>query len=317
MIPKRIFSIWLNEKKEFPPLMERCIKSHKLPGYEHRLITLDNCYRGSRYVNECLASKNWVKASDFLRMHYLYMEGGIYLDADMKVLKNFDDMLENKLFVCREENNFIANSAVGSVKEHPLLGEYLNTVENNYRGDGNLIFEVGMGLFTDFIYKADVDKMGIKIYEPEYFFPYNHQTGKINKTKNTRVWHYFAKSWVKEDLPMVSIVIPTLGREEKLKGLLEKIKENADYPNYEVIVERDSFKNRQGAPKTFKKGVKRSKGELVMYLGNDCVPEKGFLRLAVDKMMNTFPDMDGLVGLNDGYWKGEVATHFLASKKLL
>jgi len=118
-------------------------------------------------------------------------------------------------------------------------------------------------------------------------------------------------------LPKVSIVIPTLGRQEKLQRLLKLIDENANYPDYEVIVQEDNFENRQGAPKTLKKGVERSTGDLVMFLGNDVIPQKDFLILAVMKMANTFPDMDGLVGLNDGYWHGELATHWLASKKLL
>jgi tetratricopeptide (TPR) repeat protein len=126
------------------------------------------------------------------------------------------------------------------------------------------------------------------------------------------IWY----KWVCE-FPKVSIVIPTLGREDKLLRLLSKIKENANYPDYEVIVEPDSFDNRQGVPTLVKRGVEKAKGDLIMYLGNDCIPEKNFLLYAVLKMMRDFPDMDGLVGLNDGYWTSEFATHWLASKKLL
>ncbi len=118
--------------------------------------------------------------------------------------------------------------------------------------------------------------------------------------------------------PKVSIIIPTLGREDKLQRLLSEIPCQAGYENYEIIVERDNFENRQGVPKTLKKGVEKSTGDLVMYLGNDCIPQKDFLKLAVQRMYRSFGDaMDGLVGLNDGYWKTGLATHWLASKKLL
>jgi glycosyltransferase involved in cell wall biosynthesis len=126
--------------------------------------------------------------------------------------------------------------------------------------------------------------------------------------------------WVKWiNRPLVSIVIPTLGRPDKLHRLLQKIKENAGYDNYEVLVGTDEFPpNNIGAPKMVKRLVEQSKGELVMFLGNDCIPEKDFLQLAVFRMIKEFPEMDGLIGLNDGYWKtGEFATHWLASKKLL
>jgi glycosyltransferase involved in cell wall biosynthesis len=118
--------------------------------------------------------------------------------------------------------------------------------------------------------------------------------------------------------PKVSIVIPTLGREEQLTNLVNSLPETTEWTNFEVIVERDSFEDRSGAPKTVKKGVDRSTGDFVCFLGNDCRPEKGFLRRALEKMYQSFPYADGLVGLNDGIWtKGELATHWLASKRLL
>jgi len=117
--------------------------------------------------------------------------------------------------------------------------------------------------------------------------------------------------------PKVSIVIPSLGREDKLKRCLDAIKENAGYDNYEIIVEYDSLDDRQGAPKTLKKGVEKSTGELVAFIGNDCIPRKNFLINAIIAMHRHFPDLDGLIGFNDCYWKGEFATHWLASKRLL
>ena len=117
--------------------------------------------------------------------------------------------------------------------------------------------------------------------------------------------------------PKVSIVIPTLGRAEKLQRCLKAIHDNAGYDNYEIIVEEDSFADRQGAPKTLKKGADRSTGELVMFLGNDTIPQPNFLFNAVIAMYQNFPEADGLIGLNDMYWHGEFCTHFLASKKLL
>lgn len=133
--------------------------------------------------------------------------------------------------------------------------------------------------------------------------------------------------------PFVSIIVPTLGRTVKLERLLRAIKENANYQKYEVIVIHDGeqeadidycgarvYRNdeRLGVPKTVKRAVELAKGELVMYLGNDCIPEADFLLNAVHAMYGEWgQNMDGLIGINDGYWHGEFATHWLASKKLL
>jgi len=55
----------------------------------------------------------------------------------------------------------------------------------------------------------------------------------------------------------------------------------------------------------------------VMFLGDDTIPQKNFLFHAIVAMYKNFPELDGLIGLNDLYWRGEFATHWLASKKLL
>lgn len=118
--------------------------------------------------------------------------------------------------------------------------------------------------------------------------------------------------------PKVSIIIPTLGREERFSKLLERISANAGYSNYEIKVAEDKFPPfNQGVPRMVKKLVADSDGELIMYLGNDCLPGPDFLIKAVLKHQQSFPDGIGLVGLNDGYWHGEIATHWLASRSLL
>lgn len=192
MIPKRIISMWIGP--EIPELVKECVATHKIDGYEHLWITNDNIEFKSKYLDECLEAKLYGKASDYLRMCYLDKYGGIYLDADTKILKSFDDLLDVDMFVCEEENYFIANGIIGSVPNHPLIKTYLGTVDRNFIGSGELVFQPGMFLWTDLIKQSHwVNK--VKIYPPEYFLPYNHQTGKTNITENTRTMHYYLKSW--------------------------------------------------------------------------------------------------------------------------
>lgn len=196
-IPKNIFTIWLTfEEGPLPPLIQRCIESQKLPGYTHKLITLDNCYKGSRYVNEAIGKArelfwagnpageeiighvNWlVKGSDWLRCYHICEEGGIFLDADMEVLpgKNFDDLLDNRFFTEREVYGYAANSGFGSEAGHPFLKEYMEKVESNFRGDGFMVFEPGVRAFTDLMWTYEHNQRlmetGIRIYDTNMFFP--------------------------------------------------------------------------------------------------------------------------------------------------
>lgn len=144
----------------------------------------------------------------------------------------------------------------------------------------------------------------------------------FDKAMEIAPWkHEIIKNWFfYYPTPLVSIVIPHLGRPEKLVRLKKSIEQHAGYGNLEVIIEEDSFENRQGAPKTFKRGVEKARGELIMFLGNDCIGQSDFVLQAVIKMHQTFgPAMDGLVCLNDQVAcdGGKKATHWLASKKLL
>lgn len=198
MIPKIIWTIWLNDDPKLPEIVSECIESQKIPGYEHRLITLENCDRSSRYVREAIASKRWVKASDFLRMQYLVKEGGIYLDADMKILpgKNFDELLNHRMFITREVAYMWANAALGAEPNHPLLIEYLRHVEDNYRGDGELVFQPGIRAFDDVFWNVDLEKNGILYCATDMFFPFNHFTGETNIKPYTIVNHLYLKSWL-------------------------------------------------------------------------------------------------------------------------
>ncbi len=197
MIPKHIFTIWLNENKELPPLVEKCINSQKIPGYTHHIITLENCDRSSEYVCQALENKKWVKASDYLRVQYMYKNGGIHLDGDMEILpgKNFDDLLDCRLFTSFECCGLYANAGFGAEAGHPILKQYLDRVDANYKGSGDLTFEPGIRTFHDIFWAAD--KSLFKMIDTSVFFPFNHVSGQENITPSTKVYHYYQKSWQK------------------------------------------------------------------------------------------------------------------------
>lgn len=110
---------------------------------------------------------------------------------------------------------------------------------------------------------------------------------------------------------MISIVLPVV-RPEKAKNCIELLKDCGVV--YELITEVDN--ERIGCPKMVKKLVSQSKYDLVCFIGDDCLPQKDFLKHALEEM-NSFPDQWGLVGLNDGTGRVDLPTHWLAHKKLL
>lgn len=54
-----------------------------------------------------MSKKKYAFVSDIVRLYALYNYGGIYLDSDIKVLKNFDDLLANRAFTGFESKDYI------------------------------------------------------------------------------------------------------------------------------------------------------------------------------------------------------------------
>ena len=194
MIPKRIYAIWLTEKDTIPPLVAKCIESQKIPGYEHHLVTLENCYR-NKYVQDAIDAKQWGKAADYLRIHYLIEEGGIHLDADVEMLpgKNFDELLGHHIFAGRENNGFVNTAVIGAEKGCTILIEHLKEVEAKFKGNDGLFFESSIEIFTPRILASK----DATILSAEYFYPYDHQRETVDIKPYTICWHHFMKTWKK------------------------------------------------------------------------------------------------------------------------
>ncbi|MBD3337157.1 MAG: hypothetical protein GF355_16720 [Candidatus Eisenbacteria bacterium] len=117
----------------------------------------------------------------------------------------------------------------------------------------------------------------------------------------------------------VSIIIPVI-RPESARRCVEAIRRNAGpglepEADYEILAEPDT--NRIGCPRMVKRLTARSRGEMVLFLGDDTLPQNGFLAKALEAMAS-LPGGWGMVGLNDRVHDGNhTATHWMCHKKLL
>ncbi len=209
-IPRILWTSWINhDPASMPELIKHCIETQKKCadkfGYEHKTIGISDCFKfiedyGSRYLKECLSRKDvkgYVKCSDWIRVYKIWEEGGIYLDADMEVLegKNFDHLLDCKMFVPKDPHEHFGNAGFGAEAGDPILEYYLKRIEDNFRGEGDMIYEAGVRGFSDHFYMKDHSY--VRILTPDYFFPMNrHSRETDNLTENTLVKHWYANSWI-------------------------------------------------------------------------------------------------------------------------
>lgn len=211
MIPKIIHYCWFNDPPEYPEDVLKCMESWKriLPDYEIKWWNASNIDLSScKYAQEAYQEKKYAFASDYVRLRALYDYGGIYLDADVEVLKSFNDLLHNKAFTCFEDEHRIAAFVLGSEKENPLFKELIE----DYK-DRKFILEGGIydhtpnsvpvanrlikhGLKTDGTYQV-LDH--ITVYPMEYFCPFNpFRKGEDCFTENTYANHHFNAGWHNE-----------------------------------------------------------------------------------------------------------------------
>lgn len=64
--------------------------------------------------------------SDYIRAKAIYEHGGIYLDTDVLVLDNLEDLLSNKCFVGFENKDNPFTAVFGAEKGHPLIKDMLD-----------------------------------------------------------------------------------------------------------------------------------------------------------------------------------------------
>lgn len=213
MIPKVIHYCWISGDP-YPEKIQMCVDSwHKmLPDYEFILWDKERATQiGSRYVNEAISYKKYAFAADFIRFYALYTYGGIYLDSDVEVLKPFDDLLELKYFIGKENS--------WNAWEPAIMGaeagvEWMKKVLEWWRMGKKPFVDIwgrpqmqvlpwvcsrqlanysikDFSTVEDWSWSNDY----ISRFPSDWFSPKSWETLELNVTENTYCIHHFAATW--------------------------------------------------------------------------------------------------------------------------
>lgn len=236
MIEKQIFYIWLGGKKK--PIANICIHNWKQKLKDYKLIEInesspffdfDKEYRNCKYFRNRYDKKEWAFVSDYIRCKVLYEHGGIYLDTDITIEKDFSPLLNNNLFLGYEAPNRVGMSIFGVSKHHPILNNMLQIYNNKNLKNKPIII-------TDLINEVLKDYKGNDyiIYPCEYFYPlpYKANFSEHLITNNTYAIHWWNNSWEKKNTFIQNLfsirnqyiennktkIITILGRKYKFSG---------------------------------------------------------------------------------------------------
>lgn len=128
MIPKIIHYVWVGGNPKSKTI-QTCLASwrKRLPDYEIIEWNEDKLdLNANKYVKQAYQAKKWAFVSDYVRAKALYEMGGIYLDTDVMVLKDFTDLLNDRAFIGFENNDYLSAAIIAAEKGHPFMADILH-----------------------------------------------------------------------------------------------------------------------------------------------------------------------------------------------
>ncbi|MEH1008500.1 glycosyltransferase [Winogradskyella sp. ECml5-4] len=213
MIPRKIHYCWFGTQP-MSETIKKCIESWKvnLPNYEIILWNESNSDLNHPFVQQALKDKKWAFVSDYVRLKVILEYGGVYLDTDMLVLKDFSELLNYKCFVGLESVRYISCGVIGAQKNHPYIFNCLkhyNEVDVskpiNYKK--LIIPKIFTSVFKT-IYKSEAliakQYQDLLVLDVKYFYAYPNPNPNQRKqdndylkyvTESSYAVHLWERSW--------------------------------------------------------------------------------------------------------------------------
>jgi mannosyltransferase OCH1-like enzyme len=161
------------------------------------------------YTRAAYREKLWSRLSNYVRLHVLYREGGIYLDTDVEVIRSFNPLLAHKCFLGfqqqEEQTDWVNGAVLGAQAGHPFLKRCMELTEQLFEAEGE--FYRSPAIITMALKEAGLNAYcqqeinDVTVYPAEYFYPYPW-FGRFAPeciTANTYSVHHWAGSWVKRE----------------------------------------------------------------------------------------------------------------------
>ncbi|MEF9991796.1 MAG: glycosyltransferase [Peptostreptococcaceae bacterium] len=199
-IPKIIHYVWVGGNPKSKDI-ERCMRTWKkhLKDYEIIEWNEDNFdINSNEFVRQAYEAKKWAYVSDYIRAYAIYHYGGIYLDTDVLVLDDLEDLLQNKAFVGYENPQYPFTAVFGAEKNHPFLKSILDYYKNlSFEFDVNDQYKnVNTKTVSDILIedyacelgnKEQLLRTGIKVYKDNVL---------CNPSKYSKTIHIFTGTWL-------------------------------------------------------------------------------------------------------------------------
>lgn len=216
MIPKIIHYCWVGNCPK-PKSVLYCIESWRKFCPDYKIIEWNESnydFSKNEYMRQAYEAKKWGFVPDYARLDIVYQYGGIYLDTDVELVKNIDELLSHKAFMGFEDTGdgeFFVNCGHGFGAEPgneiiEVMRDLYDSVSfRNNDGSYNLLPSPNYttkALRKFGLTQENKDQLleNMIIYASDVLCPKNFRTGKMHKTNRTVSIHHFTASWMDEDV---------------------------------------------------------------------------------------------------------------------
>ncbi|RKI87607.1 hypothetical protein D7V94_20695 [Parablautia intestinalis] len=210
-IPKKIHYCWFG-KKSLPDKLKNYIKTWKKFCPDYDVIRWDESnydITKNQYMNEAYCEGKYGFVPDYARLDIIYNHGGIYLDTDIELCKNLDNLLcDNSFFSVDFEGCVNAGSGFGAVPHNPIIGDMRKVYENEHfiYSDGNLNLKPCQHYQNPVLKKYGFEITqryqkinGNVLYPCEVLAPIATYSGNERFTEKTHSIHRAELSWISEE----------------------------------------------------------------------------------------------------------------------
>lgn len=212
LIPKKIHYCWFGGNP-IPDKYKKWMESWNKYCPDYDIIEWNESnydYTKNKYMYQAYKMKKWGFVPDYARFDIIYQYGGIYLDTDVELVSNLDDMLYQNAFAGFESNNYVAfGLGFGAQKGNRIIKELMNDYDNRefIKSDGMLDMTASPVIQTEILKKKGLICNGeYQTLDDITIFPEKMLCGKSPSTRRVRLKpytksiHHYDGSWLEDDI---------------------------------------------------------------------------------------------------------------------
>lgn len=175
-IPKIIHYCWFGGNDK-PELVRKCIKSYELLD-DYQIIEWNEAnydVSSHPFTSRLYEAGGYAYVADYVRLKALHDFGGIYVDTDVEIKKDFAAcFLESSFFIPFSYDCALSTAVIGSEAGNPIVARLMKNYDNDfidYHINNYMVTKYFVDTFPEFKLnnQFQVVHPGVAVYPKEYF----------------------------------------------------------------------------------------------------------------------------------------------------